>query len=73
MFWFFGLEAWDLSSPTRDLTCTPCIGRRSLNHLTTREVPRDNNFKIPNFTQLTCINSYYMENNVLGADEYAKM
>ena len=25
--------------PTRDRTCTPCIGRRSLNHLTTREVP----------------------------------
>ena len=31
MFWFFwpcGL--WNLSSPTRDRTRTPCIGRRSL-------------------------------------------
>ena len=28
---------WDLRSPTRDWTCAPCIGRRSLNHWTTRE------------------------------------
>ena len=30
---------WDFSSPTRDQTHTPCIGRRSLNHWTPREVP----------------------------------
>ena len=30
---------WDLSSPTRDQTHTSCIGRQSLNHRTTREVP----------------------------------
>ena len=30
---------WDLSSSTRDQTHTPCIGRRSLNHWTAREVP----------------------------------
>ena len=36
-FWPQGM--WDLSSPTRDRTCTPCIGRWSLNHWTTREVP----------------------------------
>ena len=30
---------WNLSSPTKDQTCTPCIGRGSLNHWTTREVP----------------------------------
>ena len=30
---------WDLSFPTRDGTCFPCIGRWNLNHLTTREVP----------------------------------
>ena len=30
---------WDLSSPTRDGTCTPCVGRWSLNHWTAREVP----------------------------------
>ena len=29
---------WDLNSPTRDQTYTPCIGRQSLNHWTTREV-----------------------------------
>ena len=30
---------WDLSSPTRDRTHVPCIGRRILYHWTTREVP----------------------------------
>ena len=30
---------WDLSSPTRDPTGVPCIGRRILNRWTTREVP----------------------------------
>ena len=30
---------WDISSPTRDQTRTPCIGRRSLNHWTAREIP----------------------------------
>ena len=40
MLWFFGHEAGgDLSSSTRDQTCNLCIGRRSLNHWTTREVP----------------------------------
>ena len=31
---------WDLSSPIRDQTRVPCIGRQLLNHWTTREVPR---------------------------------
>ena len=39
VFWFFGCEACgNLSSPTRDRTHTPCIGRRSLNHWAAREV-----------------------------------
>ena len=38
VFWPGGM--WDLSSPTRDRTHTPCMGRRSLNHWTTREVPK---------------------------------
>ena len=43
-FWLFVLvfcpqEMWDLSSLTRDQTLTLCIGRQSLNHRTTREVP----------------------------------
>ena len=37
VFWPQGM--WDLSSLTRDRTCTPCIGRRSLNRWTAREVP----------------------------------
>ena len=30
---------WDFSSPTRDRTRVPCIGRRIVNHWTTGEVP----------------------------------
>ena len=29
---------WDLSSPTGDQTCVPCIGKWIFNHWTTREV-----------------------------------
>ena len=36
-FWQRGM--WDLITPTRDWTHTPCIGRLSLNHWTAREVP----------------------------------
>ena len=36
----FPCGMWDLSSPTRDGTRVPCIGRRSLNHWATREVLR---------------------------------
>ena len=40
MFCFLGCKAaWAFSSQTRDQTHTPCIGRRSLNHQTAREVP----------------------------------
>ena len=37
VFWPRGM--WDLSSPTRDRTHTPCTGRQSFNHWTTRDVP----------------------------------
>ena len=37
VFWPRGM--WALSSPTRDQTRIPCIGRQSLNHWTAREVP----------------------------------
>ena len=43
MFWLWGM--WDFSSPTRDRTCTPFIGRWNLNHQTTREVPHTNTVK----------------------------
>ena len=36
---FWPQDMWDLSSLTRDWTCTPCIGRWRLNHWVTREVP----------------------------------
>ena len=35
--WLQGM--WDLSSLTRDPTCTLCPGRQDLNHWTAREVP----------------------------------
>ena len=38
-FGFWPQGRWRLSSRTRDGTCTPCIGRGSLNHWTTRQVP----------------------------------
>ena len=31
---------WDLSSPTRDRTCTPCIGGEVFNHWANREVQK---------------------------------
>ena len=37
VFWPRGM--WDLSSLTRDRTCSPCTGRQSLNRWATREVP----------------------------------
>ena len=37
VFWPGGM--WDLSSPTRDQTYTPCTGRPSPIHRTAREVP----------------------------------
>ena len=40
MVWFFGKSGiWDLNSPARDWTYTLYIGKQSLNHWTTREVP----------------------------------
>ena len=36
-FWPWGM--WDLSFLIRDWICTPCMGRWSLHHWTTREVP----------------------------------
>ena len=36
IFWPGGM--WDLSSLSKDSTCTYCIGRWSFNHWTTREV-----------------------------------
>ena len=38
VFWLRGM--WDPSCPTRELTHTPCIRRRSLNPWTAREVPQ---------------------------------
>ena len=40
-FWGGGLWGMqDLSSQTRDRTCVSCMEAQSLNHLTTKEIPR---------------------------------
>ena len=41
-FWPWGM--WVFSSLTRDWTHTPCVGRWSLNHWTTRDVPQNSLF-----------------------------
>ena len=37
VFWPQGM--WNLNSPTRDQTRTPCVERRNLNHWTAQDVP----------------------------------
>jgi len=37
---------WDPSSPTRDRTRIPCVGRQFLNHWTTEKVPLCNTFEM---------------------------
>ena len=49
-FWPWGKS--DLSSPTRDLTHTPYIGRWSLNYWTVREKPCMLNFEVTGVTYL---------------------
>ena len=44
VFWPQGM--WDLSSPIRDRTRTPCIERQSFNHWTAREVPKNKYLKL---------------------------
>ena len=44
-FWPWGM--WNLGSLMRDQTCTPCLGRWSLNHWTAQEVPRSYKLRIP--------------------------
>ena len=52
---FWPGSMWDLSSPTRDQTCTPCIERWSLNHWTTREIPKSIVFYLKLFGALEFI------------------
>ena len=49
---FWPLDMWDLSSPTRDGTCTPSITRGDIKHWTTREVPLHIIFKPTRFLGL---------------------
>ena len=61
VFWPQGM--WDPSSAIRDWTRTHCIGRRSLNHWTTREVPEINYLKLNNwiaFSTLTMLCNHHI-------------
>ena len=54
---------WDLSSPTRDQTYIPCIGRQSHNQGTVREVPKLFKIKysvVTDWTQLEQLSSLYL-------------
>ena len=51
---------WDLTSQTKDQTCTLCIGRRSFNHWTARQVP------IIYFYPTTCLYWYSTVNILIG-------
>ena len=54
---------WDLSSPTRDQTYIPCIGRQSHNQWTVREVPKLFKIKysvVTDWTQLEQLSSLYL-------------
>ena len=63
---------WDLSSPARDRTHTPCIGKQSLNHWTTSEVPEvqllvqvlKGIFKILEAGAIACMDNTSMTSNV---------
>ena len=50
---FWPRRTWGLISPTRDQTCTPCTGRQSLSHWTTRRVPYNINLKSKSKKQKT--------------------
>ena len=49
-FWLWGM--WDLSSLTRDQTCTPCLRKQSLNNWTTGEVPTWTSYLISSLSSL---------------------
>ena len=68
MFWFFWphVGMWDLSSPTRGKNCTPCIRRWSLNHWSTKEVPRHLSWFSQTIASLTQTNwTHYFSQNLL--------
>ena len=56
VFWPEGM--WDLSSPTRDQTCTLCLGRPSFNRWTTREVPSTLSLNVTTKIYMICNNSF---------------
>ena len=46
---------WGLSSPAQDWTCVPCIGRWTLNHWTTKVVPRYDWLVVKTFFFNSCL------------------
>ena len=65
-------DMWDLSSPTRDWTYVPCIGKQILNHWTTRDVPLAL-LKIRSFVFLLCQGPASAESrDILRMDDIGK-
>ena len=61
---------WDLSSPTRNQTHTPCVGRQSLNHCATREAPSLSlrlAFSLISALQVTFHIRFYYFNEAVGS------
>ena len=52
---------WGLSSPTRDRSHTPCIGRQNLNHWTTKVVPSNYHFKAHKSVAFSTLIMLYVE------------
>ena len=55
---------------TRDQTCTPCIGRLSLNHWAVREVPTSVFYQVTGHVPVCTHQSFYVLKNKLGTKSY---
>ena len=74
MFWLFGHKACGiLASLTRDQTHSPCTGRQSLNHWTTREVPGFSKNKIHAKTQIHLSALSSLKTGTMGMQAHASV
>ena len=73
VFGFWPQGTWDLISLIRDRTPAPCIGRQSLNHWTTREVPTHRHVFKPLSCADLCLVLYELSDphNVAGGACYS--
>ena len=74
LFWFWGHETWDPSSPNSDQTCIPFNRRQSLNHWTTREVPAYNTYVVSSDYFVVIVVAFFLlkGRNVLDNKNWVK-